>query len=553
MTGTMIVRNGMVLDGTGKSAEKADILIQDDKIKAIGRLDDAIADTIIDAAGQTVCPGFIDAHSHAEFIICSKDHQNLMEPYVRQGITTMVTGNCGISAAPINPDYADQLAVYWDCLLPRDGLEFSWQTMGEFLGQTQSIPPYLNMAQMVGHSTVRMNVMGFAQRKPTSEEMKAIRNMVRRSLAEGARGLSYGGAYIPGMWADTDEFVEAARDLPEFNGAISVHLRNQTMFIEESVREMIHVAETVGAHLQLSHFAPYDVAYVDQFFRAMDAIEQARNKGLSIGYDMLTPPIGSTTILIMFPPWMFDGGIPKFLERLSDTSVRRDLMDAFNNDAPRWPFWETNTFSDNRFHLAGGDADDGWSKIRLNGFRKPENQKYMLASVREIAEDQGKDPYDALFDIIIAEGGRLYHTNGDYDVEALDKEAGVLYGLPHMSFMTDTVGLGHNVRHPGIRGVFPRFIGRHGREWGVFPVEEAVRKATSLPADQYNIRDRGQIRPGYFADLIIFDPDTIIDRSTFDEPFNNPDGISTVIVNGSLMLKDGQFYAGNASGRVLRN
>jgi N-acyl-D-amino-acid deacylase len=177
----------------------------------------------------------------------------------------------------------------------------------------------------------------------------------------------------------------------------------------------------------------------------------------------------------------------------------------------------------------------------------------MLASVREIADDQSKDPFDALFDMIISEDGRLFHTSGDYDVEALDKEAGLLYGLPHMSFMTDTVGLGHNVRHPGIRGVFPRFIGRHGREWDVFPLEEAVRKATSLPASQYGIKNRGLIRPGYFADLVVFDPETIIDRSTFDEPFNNPDGINAVIVNGAVMLKDDEFFPDHANGRVLRD
>jgi N-acyl-D-amino-acid deacylase len=388
--------------------------------------------------------------------------------------------------------------------------------------------------------------MGYEKRPASKDEIKAMRAQIRQALEEGAVGLSYGLGYVPGVWADTQELIDVARDLPEFGARMTVHLRGQTIFMEEAVREMISVAETVGVPLQLSHFVPYDPDCTDKFFKAYMATEEARERGVEIGYDMLPYGVASTTICLIYPPWMFEGGMDAFLERLADPKVRARVVDEMKHWKVEWPTWETGMWPDQGF-----DEEEGWSSCRLYGFRGGERQRYEGLNLEAIAEDMGKDQFEALFDLTLEENGRLFYTSGSHDDIGLDEAIGAFLRLPNMSFMTDAVGMGHKSPHPSHYGSYPRFIGRHVRDWGTFTLEEAIAKSTSLPARQLGIKDRGVLREGAHADVVIFDPDRVIDKASFAEPYQASEGIETVIINGEPVLHEGIFRADEPSGQII--
>lgn len=551
MPSDILITNGRVLDGTGTPAVEADVLISDGRIAGVGRLEPPRAATVFDAAGLTVSPGFIDAHTHAEFVIASEHGPRYMEPFIRQGITTMVTGNCGVSAAPINPTCIGHLSSYWDCLLPEEGLDWTWRTVDEFLARFSERGAVLNLAQLVGHGTVRMHVMGYAARCATAEELQAMRTLVRESLEAGAVGISYGLTYIPGTWGDPDELLEVARDLPRIGGLVSVHLRNQTRFLVQAVEEMIRIAESLETPLQLSHYGPYGAAFAHEYFRTLELTDQARARGVQIGYDLMTPPVASTTVCQLYPPWMFEGGFPAFLDRLADAAVRRRLADELTQE-PEWPSWETHQLAENMCAFVDDNGAATWPHFRLNGFRRPDNLQYEFQPVESIAHDRGTGTFETLFDLTLEEEGRLFFTGVGVDDDDLDQFAGTLYQMPHYSFMTDSVGIGRKARATSIYGTFPRFLGRHVREWNTFPLEEAVRKGTSLPAQQHGLAGRGTIRKGHHADLVIFDPQTILDKATFARPYQFADGIHTVIINGVPVWHDGQFHPDAMAGQVIR-
>ncbi|MBI5115320.1 amidohydrolase family protein [Candidatus Poribacteria bacterium] len=544
----LLIINGKILDGTGAEAFDGNVAVGEGRIVAMGTLATASESAqVIDARGRVVSPGFIDVHTHADFMIASPVHHRALEPFVRQGITTMITGNCGASPAPINSKCVEQFSTYWDSICPREGLSWKWSSMAEFLGHLEAVRPSVNVAQLVGHGTIRLNVMGYRSGRASSDDLHAMRNHVRQALEEGAVGVSFGLGYVPGVWSDTDELIEVARDLPKYGGHITVHLRGQTRFMERAVDEMIHVAEAVKAPLQLSHYVPFAEEYIDHFFRSYEATEQARARGVEIGYDLLPYGVASTTILGLYPPWMFEGGLTDFFERLEDKAIRERLVRDFKDNRVEWPTWETGTSPDVRY-----DAEDGWSNLRVFGFRQPEYMRYEGVNLEAIAEDMGKDSFEALFDLTVGEKGRLYYTIGAYDDDGIDAMLGIFLKLPHMSCMTDAVGIGHRARHPSHYGAFPKFIGRHVREWETFTLAEAVRKCTSLPASQLGLKDRGIIREGAHADFVIFDPAKVADEALFAIPYQYPVGIDTVIINGVPAWHENHYATDSPAGQVIK-
>ena len=551
MKTTILIKNGNLYNGTGTPPVLADLRINGDRIEAVGDLCGTSADTVIDAAGRAVCPGFVDIHTHMEFNMLDPDHHRYQEPFIRQGITTMVCGNCGISAAPVHPDSQDYLSIYWDCLLPEKGLAFDWTDMGEFLRRVAAARPLLNMGQLAGHGTIRMNTMGYLPGPPRPDQLQSMREQVRQSLASGALGISYGLAYIPGIWADTEELIEVARDLPAFDGRMAVHLRGQSVFIDRAVEEMIRVAETVNAPLQISHFVPFSETYLPQFFKACESIEAARTRGVEIGYDLLTYATSSTTILSLYPSWVFEGGFASFFRRVAEPAIRKRIIDEFRACQPRWPSWDGGIWPDNKYMLSQEGDGGSWGNFRFYGFRSPRYLRYEGWELAAIAEDLGADIFEGLFDLTLGEKGRVYYTSASHDDDETDKKFGLLFALPGMSCMTDSVGAGRGALHPSIYGVFPRFIGRHGRDWQSLPMEKAVQKATSLPAAQMGLADRGVLRKGAYADLLVFDPATIVDKASFAVPFQYPEGIDTVIINGVPVWHDGVFDGDSPAGRVI--
>jgi N-acyl-D-aspartate/D-glutamate deacylase len=549
----MLIRNGVVLDGGGRPGFRADLLLRGGKIEAIGSLPDAQSLPEIDAHGLALAPGFIDAHTHADYILAHENSVEYMEPFVRQGITTMITGNCGGSPAPANQRVREFFSAYKPIMLPKQGLSWSWASMGDFLGVVtrQGIP--LNMGQLVGHGAVRMHVMGCRPGPPSAEELSAMRSLVRESLEAGALGLSYGLAYIPGLWADTDELIEVGRDLAAHDGVITVHLRNHAHFLQRAVAEMLRVAETLQVPLQISHFAPFGVAYAEQYLKSLEQVNEARDRGMRIGYDLLSPPVSSTTANQLFPAWLFEQGMPGFLSQLADPRVRARVKEDFRRQ-PEWPSWENRTWAENTLAFVDEEGRPNWLSMRLSGFQEAQNRRFEFQTVRDIAQQLERDPYDALMDLVVEEKGRLYFlgfSSDSIDLDDLELACTQLYAMPDYSFMTDSVGIGWGARTPTIYSTFPRFIGRHVRQWKTFTLEEAVRKATSLPAAQYGLPDRGRIETGCRADLVLFDPERILDGASFEQPYRYPDGIEAVIINGVPVWHEGRFDAQASAGQVL--
>ncbi len=547
----IIIKNGNVIDGSGSPRRNADLFISHGKIEQIGDCSTIQADITIDAQGLTVTPGFIDTHTHAEFNIAAERCNEYMEPFIRQGITTMVTGNCGVSAAPLTPKAQEFLEGYWNCLLPEEGLDSNWRTMGEFLNQFSTRKPIVNMLQLVGHGTIRMNVMGYTTRKADSDDISKMRSLINESLEDGAIGLSYGLGYFPGMFADTDELIAVGQDLASYNGIMTIHMRNHANLLDKAVEEALQVAEKLQVPLQISHFAPYGEEYVEIFFKAMELVETAKKSSTPVGFDMLSPPVSSTTVSQLFPPILLKDGFQNFLNTLEDEKTC-ELLKAETLKTINWPTWERNGFAEDMYVIVDGIKKPMWEYYRLNGFRLPQNRCFEFRSITEIAEELGTDVYKTLCRLMKAEEGRLFFTSTGIDDDELELAVKELYQIPGYSFMTDTVGIGKKSRATTRYSTFPRLLGRHVNQLKTFSLEEAVSRCTSLAAEQMGLNNRGLIKKGYVADITVFDSEKLLDKATFAQPFQFAEGITTVIINGKLVWHDDVFLPSGPAGEVIK-
>lgn len=548
MGNDVLIRNGMVMDGSGEKAARADIIVEDNRIKDIGLFPDAEASRVIDATGLAVAPGFIDAHTHLDFFLASPRHAQVLESWARQGVTTIIAGNCGYSPAPINHDYEETVRTYWNFAFPRDGLKFEWTTMAEFLDHLEKIGQAFNVGILTGHGMLRTNVMGFAARFAEPEEIAEMKRMLRESLEAGSIGLSLGLYYVPGIYAHTDEIMEVSSVLSNFGAPLVPHTRGMSETYAEAVQEVVQIAEELRIPLHISHHGSYVRDDPTVMERANKTIEEARGRGVEIGHDFKPYSTGSTTLLSLFPPEVFDGGLDKFFERLEDPLVRKRIVHGWETVVPAWPNWEHSWWTDNHYH----NAFSSWSLICLSGFREEKNRRFENLSVEQIAAALDKDPFETVFDLILEEKGRIIITGGTFD-NPMDEEAvAIAASDPNCSICTDIVGGDHTSINPVAYGAFPKVLGRIARDGGYMTIEEAVRKMTSLPAKQMGLKDRGAIRKGAYADITIFNPDTIIDRASFGNPHQPSEGIEYVLINGKVVLEDGTYHADAFAGNVLR-
>jgi len=544
----VLIKNGMVMDGSGGPAARADVVIEGDRIKDVGLFPDADAACVIDASGLAVAPGFIDAHTHLDFFFASPRHAEVLESWARQGVTTIVAGNCGYSPAPINHEYEETVSTYWDFAFPRGGLKFEWTTMDEFLTHLEKIGQAFNVGILTGHGTLRTNVMGFEARFAKPEEIAEMKKMLRESLEAGSIGLSLGLYYVPGIYSNTDEIIEVASVLSDFGAPLIPHTRGMSETYPEAVREVIRVAEELQIPLQISHHGSFIRDDPTVMERTNKTIEEARKRGVEIGHDLIPYSTGSTTLLSLFPPEVFDGGLDKFFERLEDPLVRRRIVGGWETVVPAWPNWEHGWWTDNQYH----NAFSSWSLICLSGFREEKNKRFENLSVEQIATALDKDPFETVFDLTLEEKGRIIVTGGGFDNPMDDESIAEAAADPNCSIASDIVGGDHRTINPAAYGTFPRVLGRIAREAGAMTQEEAVRKMTSLPAKQMGLKDRGSIRQGAYADVTVFNPETVIDRATFGAPYQNPVGIEYVLINGKVVLEDGTYHADALAGQVIR-
>jgi len=530
----VLIRNGRVVNGTGNPWFRADLAIEKGRIAAIGRLADEPADIVIDAEGLVVCPGFIDMHSHSDLTLLINP---LAESKVRQGVTTEVTGNCGSSAAPLN-DLLREEILRTVPMVREAGLELTWSTLGEYGRLLEERGISLNVAPLVGNANLRVLALGFENRPPTQDELEQMKRILAQAMKEGAFGMSTGLIYPPSCYADTKELVELARVVAEYGGIYATHIRGEGATLIQAVREAIEIGEKAGVPVEISHHKASGRANWGRVRQTLRMMEEARERGVDVTCDVYPYTAGSTGLDALLPAGAYEGGVEKLLERLRDPEARRKIREEMMRS------WE-----DRGPDTLGAPE---WSCIMISYCRgHPELEG---RTIEEIARERNVDPFDLVFDLLIEEEasvGIVLFTMCEEDMRRVlvhplsmigsDSSARAPYGV-----------LGKGKPHPRTYGTFPRILGRYVREERLLTLEEAIRKMTSLPAQKLGLRDRGVIHEGAWADLVILDPERVIDQATYQDPHRYPVGIEYVLVNGVIVIER-EKHTKALPGRVLRH
>jgi len=543
----IIIKNGRVVDGTGNPWFKTDVGIKEGKIQKIGIIDASEGETVISAEGLVVSPGFIDIHSHADFILPLANHIDILAPLVEQGITTLVTGNCGLSPFPVNPTKLDLLKSYTE-FFQGGKLSWNWETTAEYLDNLSSSGSIFNVVPLVSHGAIRIAVMGFDAGEPSPTQMKEMQSMVSDAMEEGAFGLSAGLIYAPGMYASTDELIAITKSLIPFQGVFTCHVRGSSETGLEATKEIIRIARENRIPVEHSHMEAFGAPNWPQIDETIRLHDQARAEGLDVTFDVIPYTAANTTLTACFPPYAFEGGINKFIERLKDPKQREQLRFDIENMISEWPTWRPGTWPHN---IA---RNTGWKNIWLLWSPSDKNVKYFGKSFEEIGNIQKKKPFDAVADLLIEENGAalaLYiGVSGDLDnYEGLHK----ILCHPNGAINTDAILTGRGMPHPAAYGSYPRVLGQYVREQKLMRLEEAVRKMTSLSSRRFNIHNRGLIKLGMWADITIFNADSIRDNATYIKPDTPPTGIEWVLINGEVVVEKGKLQTKARPGQVLRN
>jgi N-acyl-D-amino-acid deacylase len=541
-----LIRGGHVVDGTGNPWFAADIAVSDGKVAAMGSMPDATASQTIDAAGRVVAPGFIDIHSHSDFVLAAPDHGEVLAPFIGQGITTIATGNCGYSPAPVNPATRAELESY-TAFLRADGLPDKWRSFGQYLEYLDRQGVALNVVPLVAHGALRIHEVGFAGRTLSPAEAKGMRAWLRQSLEEGAFGLSSGLLYAPGIFAPPEEIENLAAELRDFDGIYTSHIRGSSETLIPATKEVIRVGELNGIRPQHSHIEAFGRPNWPKIDKLLELHSAARERGVDSGFDVIPYIAANTTLLAIFPRWSLAGGVEGLLARLRDPQVRQKIRRSIEQDIPTWPCWDENGWPHNLVEATG------WQNVSLMWVESEKNKPLEGQTLPAIAEARGVHPFDAAADLVLEENGHAMALYFGVSGE-LDEETGLekLLGHPWASIETDAILTGRGKPHPAAFGAFPRVLGHFVRDRGLFPLEEAVRKMTSLPAQRLGLRRRGTIREGNFADLVIFDPARIDDRTTYVEPTRSPTGIEWVLINGRVAARGGTVDTKSLAGQVIR-
>jgi dihydroorotase/N-acyl-D-amino-acid deacylase len=527
----LIIRNGRVIDGSGRPAYRADVAIKDDRIARIGNLRGAKGKREIDARGQVVAPGFIDMLGQSEQYV-------LIDPRamskVMMGVTTEITGE-GESIAPLN----DRILKEQEDFNRRFNLTVDWRTLGEYFYRLDKQGAGVNLGTFVGATQVREYVIGYDNRPPTAAELAQMKQLVADAMKEGALGVSTSLQYVPARFAKTDEIVELAKVAHKYGGIYISHQRSEANAIDDSMKEVFEIARRAHIPAEIWHFK---TAYQKNWGRMPEMLRRiaaARRSGLKITADVYPYVAGSTSLSACLPPWAQEGGTDRMIERLKDSETRKRLKWEISADSKTWE----------NIYLGSG----GPSGILIGAVVNRDLESWQGKRLSEIASDQKKDPLDALFDFIIADHGQtgaIFFMMKESDMQAALKS-------PFVSICTDSGAratdgpLAGSKSHPRGWGTYPRILGKYVRDEKLMPLEFAIHKMTGLPASNVGLKQRGLLHEGYFADLTIFDPKTVIDRATFAEPNQYPVGINFVIVNGQVEVDNGQRTPAQA-GRVLR-
>jgi dihydroorotase/N-acyl-D-amino-acid deacylase len=527
----LLIRNGQVIDGTERPAFKADVAIKGERIVGVGKLSGATAARVIDAGGKIVSPGFIDMLGQSETYL-------LIDPRamskIMMGVTTEITGE-GESIAPIN----DRQIKEQEDFLRRFNLTVDWKTLDEYFKRVEKQGSGVNLGTFVGATQVREYVVGFDDRPPTADELAQMKKLVADAMKDGALGLSTSLQYVPARFAKTDELVELAKVARQYGGIYATHQRSEANTLDESLTEVFEIAKRASIPTEIWHLK---TAYKKNWGRmpeVLSRIQKARDSGLDITADIYPYIAGSTSLSACLPPWALEGGTEKMLQRLRDPQIRERLKREISAEQRDWE----------NIYLGSG----GPSGVLISAVINRDFESFQGKRISEIAAELNKDPLDAVFDLLLADHGAtsaIYFMMSEDDMRAAMK-------APFVSFCTDSGAratdgpLAGSKSHPRGWGSYPRILGRYVRDEKLLSLPAAIHKMTGAPAARVGLKDRGLIRTGQFADVVIFNPRTVIDRATFEAPNQYPIGIEYVLVNGQVSVDKGERTK-TLAGQILR-
>ncbi len=526
----VLIKNGLVYDGSGGKPRLADIGIKDDKVNAVGDLKSAKATVIIDATGLAVAPGFINMLSWAvdDLVI---DGRSMGD--IKQGVTTEIFGE-GSSMGPLNEEMMRRAQAEQGDLR----YKIEWTTLAEYLQFLERQGVSCNVASYIGATTIREYVIGLEDKKATPEQMQQMRELVRKEMQAGALGIGSSLIYAPAFYAPTEELIELCKVAAEYKGKYISHMRSEGNRLIEGIEELIRIAREAKIPAEIYHLKAAGKANWAKMDAAIALIEKARKQGLKITADMYTYPAGSTGLDAAMPPWVLDGGYEAAFKRLKDQATRKQIAQEILAPSDKW---------ENLF-LAAGSAD----RVLLVGFKNDSLKKYTGKTLAEVAKLRGEEVTDTIMNLVVEDQSRVgtvYFMMSEDNIKKQIKLPWVSFGSDAGSMATEGVFLKSST-HPRAYGNFVRLLGKYVREEKVISMEEAVRRLTSLPATNLELKGRGMLKAGYFADVVVFDPKRIGDKATFEQPHQYAVGMQHVFVNGKQVLKDGQ-HTGATPGLAL--
>ena len=524
----VVIRNGMIYDGTGEKPYSGDVAINNDKIVKVSKSIIGKGKKEINASGLAVSPGFINMLSWATTSLI-KDGRSLSD--IKQGVTLEVFGE-GWSMGPLNEKMKEQQQT------EAEGFEIDWNSLGQYLESLERRGVSTNVASFLGATTLRIHEIGFADRKPTDQEMNNMRELVRVAMEEGAMGIGSSLIYAPAFYSSTEELIEICKVASEYGGMYISHMRSESNQFLEALDELIQISEEANIPAEVYHLKAGGIPNHYKMDLAIEKINNARDRGLNITTDMYNYVAGATGLDAHMPPWVQEGGYDKWVERLKDPSIRVRVKEEMIKDTDDW---------ENLGFLAGPDG------VLFSDFKNPELRKYVGMTLKEVSEKLNKHYADVAIDFVIEDGSRVgvvYFLMSEDNVKKQIQ-------LPYMSFGSDAGSIApegdflNSNPHPRAYGNFARLLGKYVREEKVISLENAIYKLSGLSASKLKLKERGFLKENYFADIVIFDPNTISDHATFSEPHQLATGMHHVFVNGVQVLESGE-HTGMTPGRVVR-
>lgn len=497
----LVITNARIVDGSGNPWFRADVAVKNGRVAKIGKFNSAQAKQTIDAKNQILAPGFIDVHAHTEGIFNTPDAEN----FVRMGVTSLVTGNCGSSVTEV----------------------------GKFFDNFKEKPLALNLATLVGHNSVRSDVMKLADREPTAEELEKMKAIVDRAMRDGAVGLSTGLIYVPGTYSKTDEVVALAKVASQHGGIYATHMRDEGNKVVEAIKESIAIGEQAQLPVEISHFKISSKSLWGESPTTIGLVKEARSRGLQVTVDQYAYTASSTSLNVRLPDWVLEGGLDEGKKRLSDPAMREKAAKEMKENLKKSKF-----------------KDYSYAYV-ANHAAKPEYNGKNIKEITKIA--RGKDDLNSqieqIFEMYAAGGAQMvYHVMDEGDLQNFLRESFTMIASD-----SGVQRIGRGVPHPRGYGNNARVLGRYVRELKIISLEDAIRKMTSLPAQTFGLRDRGLIREGFAADFVLFDENTIADQATFNNPHQYAVGITAVYVNGTAVFADGKMTDARSGVALRRN